>query len=111
MTNGSTDGGPIARHGKMTAKAGMGGEVATLLLQAAAELEDDPGCLLYLINHQAGDPDAIWVTELWRSQADLDRVVAQIRGSASVAKVMALVESGEAIELTLLGGKGATVAA
>jgi hypothetical protein len=24
----------------------------------------DPGCLLYLINRQAGEPDLIWVTEL-----------------------------------------------
>jgi quinol monooxygenase YgiN len=112
MTNGSAQGadGRVARYGKMVARAGHGGEVAEILLASAAEMDDDPGCELYLIHHEADAPDTIWVTELWRSQADLDRTIAQIRGSESVARVMALVESGEAVELTLLGGKGPAAA-
>ncbi|MDO8209056.1 putative quinol monooxygenase [Conexibacter sp. CPCC 206217] len=108
MTNGSTQGAGerVARYGKMVASAGRGGEVAELLLAAAAEMDGDPGCELYLVQHETGAPDTIWVTELWRSQADLDQAIAQIRGSESVAQVMALVEAGEAVELTLLGGKG-----
>ena len=74
---------------------------------AAAELEDDRGCLLYLINRQADAPETVWVTELWRSQADLDAAVEKIRGSESVAAVMALAASFEMVELDLLGGKGA----
>ena len=46
------------------------------------------------------------MTELWRSQADLDASVEQIRGSDDVAAAMALVEDWQMIELDLLGGKG-----
>ena len=77
-----------------------------MLLAAAAELEDDPGCQLYLINRQAGEPDVIWVTELWRDQAALDASLERIRGSEGVAAAMALVEDWEMIELEQLGGKG-----
>jgi quinol monooxygenase YgiN len=97
----------IARYGKATAKQGKGGELADVLLAAAAELEDDPGCELYLINRQSDQPDLIWVTELWRSQADLDASLERIRSSSGVARAMALVEDWQMVELDLLGGKGA----
>lgn len=96
----------VARYGKSVAKAGHGKELAGHLLAAAKELADDPGCELYMINHQAGDPDTIWVTEVWRSQDDLDASLERIRGSERVAAVMALVESWEMIQLEPLGGKG-----
>jgi quinol monooxygenase YgiN len=97
----------IARYGKSKAKPGKGEEVARLLLAAAEKLRDDPACELYLINRQADDPDTVWVTELWRSQADLDRVIEGLRGSPDVSAVMALVDDFQMIELELLGGKGA----
>jgi quinol monooxygenase YgiN len=96
----------VARYGKATAKEGQGGELAEILLAAAAELEADPGCELYLINREAGRPDVVWVTELWRSQADLDASLERIRGSESVGRAMALVDDWQMIELDLLGGKG-----
>jgi quinol monooxygenase YgiN len=96
----------VARYGKATAKEGRGGELAELLLAAAADLEADPGCELYLINRQADRPDVVWVTELWRSQADLDASIEQVRGSDRVAEALAMVETWEVVELDLLGGKG-----
>jgi quinol monooxygenase YgiN len=78
-----------------------------VLLAAAKELEDDPGCRLYLINRQLDSADVIWVTELWRSQEALDASLERIRGSAGVAAAMALVDDWQMIELDLLGGKGA----
>jgi quinol monooxygenase YgiN len=96
----------IARYGKTRARPGQGEELARHLLAAADELGDDPGCELYLINRQADDPDVVWVTELWRSQADLDAALARIRGSEGVDEVMQLVEDWQMIELDLLGGKG-----
>jgi quinol monooxygenase YgiN len=97
----------VARYGKATAKPGNGGELAEMLLAAAAEMEGDPGCELYLINRQADQSDVIWVTELWRSQADLDASLERIRGGSGVAAAMALVDDWQMIELDLLGGKGA----
>ena len=96
----------VARYGKATARQGQGAELAQVLLGAARELEADPGCQLYLINRQADEPDVIWVTELWRSQADLDTTLERIRGSEGVAAAMALVEDWQMIELEQLGGKG-----
>jgi quinol monooxygenase YgiN len=96
----------IARYGKAVARTGQGAELARILLAAAGEMREDPGCELYLVNRQAGDEDVIWVTELWRSQADLDASLERIRGSADVAAAMALVEDWQMIELDLLGGKG-----
>jgi quinol monooxygenase YgiN len=96
----------VARYGKASAQAGRGEELAEVLLAAAAELESDPGCQLYLINRQADQPDVIWVTELWRSQEDLDASLERIRGSEGVAAAMALVDDWQMIELDLLGGKG-----
>ncbi|MEA2419710.1 MAG: hypothetical protein QOE60_1916 [Thermoleophilaceae bacterium] len=96
----------IARYGRATAREGHGQELAEILLGAAADLDGDPGCLLYLINRQAGEPDLIWVTELWRDQAALDASLERIRGSDGVAAAMALVEDWGMVELELLGGKG-----
>ena len=96
----------VSRYGKMVARAGKGEELAELMLAVAEAQEADPGCLLYLINRQAGDPDTLWVTELWRSQADLDASIEGLKGNEQVAEVRALVADGGMIELDLLGGKG-----
>jgi quinol monooxygenase YgiN len=96
----------VARYGKAVAREGLGERLAEILLAAAADLERDPGCELYMINRQVGDPDVIWVTELWRSQDDLNASLERIRGSDDVAAAMALVENWEMIELEPLGGKG-----
>ncbi|WP_211301584.1 putative quinol monooxygenase [Murinocardiopsis flavida] len=96
----------IARYAKMTARRGYGGEVADLLLTAADGLRGDPGCELYLVHRQADAPDTIWVTELWRSRADLDAALRGLAGDDDVAAVLGRIESNEMIELDLLGGKG-----
>jgi quinol monooxygenase YgiN len=96
----------VARYGKAVVREGRGEELAQLLIAAAADLDGDPGCELYLVNRQVGEPDVIWVTELWRSQDDLDASIERIRGSDEAASVMELVGDWEMIELELLGGKG-----
>jgi quinol monooxygenase YgiN/quercetin dioxygenase-like cupin family protein len=100
----------VARYGRSTARPGQGEALAQRLLAAAAELERDPGCELYLVNRERGDPDTVWVTELWRSQDDLDASIDRITGSPEVAAVRELVERWEIVELELLGGKGAAAA-
>ncbi|MCW2947611.1 MAG: antibiotic biosynthesis monooxygenase [Actinoallomurus sp.] len=96
----------IARYGKLVAHDGRGRELAGLLLTAAARLNANPACELYLVNRQADASDTIWVTELWRSQTDLDAALEQIKGSPDTAAAMKLVQAAEMIELDLLGGKG-----
>jgi len=96
----------VPRHAKITAKPGQGGELAGILLAAADDLAENPSCELYLVNRQADQPDVIWVTELWSSQADLDASLEDVRGNDDAAKAMALVAAWEMIELEELGGKG-----
>lgn len=96
----------VPRYAKIAAKQGRGPELAKLLLAAAADLADNPGCELYLVNRQADAPDVIWVTELWRSQDDLDASLDDVRGSDDAAKAITLVDAWEMIELEELGGKG-----
>jgi quinol monooxygenase YgiN len=96
----------VARYGKAVAHPGRVEALAGHLLAAAEGLSGDPGCLLYLVNREKADPDTVWVTEVWRSQADLDASLARIRGSDQVAAAMALVKDWQMIELEPLGGKG-----
>jgi quinol monooxygenase YgiN/quercetin dioxygenase-like cupin family protein len=97
----------VARYATAVARPGKGDELAKHLLAAAADLEKDPGCELYLVNRQRDAPDTIWVTELWRSQDDLDAKLQKLKDSPQVAAVRELVERWEVVELELLGGKGA----
>jgi quinol monooxygenase YgiN len=96
----------VARYAKLTAAEGRGGAVAERLLAAAAELRDDPGCELYLVSRQTDAPDVVWVTELWRSQADLERVAEGAGEGDDVAAVMAMMRDFAIVELDHLGGKG-----
>jgi quinol monooxygenase YgiN len=52
--------------GKMTAKPGQRDALQAILL----ENEDGmPGCCSYIIAQDPGDPDALWITEVWETQA------------------------------------------
>lgn len=96
----------VARYGRAVAQPGRGQDLARHLLVAAEGLSGDAGCLLYLVNREKSSPDTVWVTEVWRSQADLDASLARIRGSGQVAAAMSLVKDWQMIELEPLGGKG-----
>ena len=98
----------VARYAKATAKPGKGEELAEILLAAAESMADDPGCQLYLVGTEAGNPDRIWVTELWRDQAALDASLEAVRGSDDATRAMSLVDDWELVELDPLGGKGPT---
>jgi quinol monooxygenase YgiN len=52
--------------GKMTAVSGQREALITILLEGTADM---PGCLSYIIARDTADADAIWVTEVWDSEA------------------------------------------
>lgn len=93
---------------KAHAKAGHGDELAKLLLAVADSLRGAAGCEVYIINQAAADPDVVWVTEVWRSQAELDAALtATGDAEVSVTDVLALVDGPmERIDLVPLGGLG-----
>ena len=57
-------------HGKLTAQPGQRDALLKILLEAADLVGSAPGCEIYYVSTSPTEPDAIWVTEVWRSEAD-----------------------------------------
>jgi len=96
----------VGRYVKATAKPGRADALAKRLLQVAEGLRTVPGCELYLINRSPEDPDVVWVTEVWTSQADVDASL-QSTDQAQIQEVLALTTGNwERIDVTPLGGVG-----
>lgn len=53
--------------GQLKAVPGKRAELVAILLEASAAME---GNLLYLVAEDLADPDAIWITEVWRTRTD-----------------------------------------
>jgi quinol monooxygenase YgiN len=99
---------PVARYSKAVATPGKREELAQKLLDVARALKDVPGCQLYVVNRSQADPDVVWVTELWQSQAQLDAALETPDARARIPEVLGLVRDGgfERIDLEPLGGVG-----
>jgi quinol monooxygenase YgiN/mannose-6-phosphate isomerase-like protein (cupin superfamily) len=96
----------VGRYAKAVAKPGKGDELAQVMLDVTDALQRVPGCELYVINREAGSPETIWVTEIWRSQDELDASLEDEGAKAQIARVRDLVDSFERIDLEPLGGVG-----
>jgi quinol monooxygenase YgiN/mannose-6-phosphate isomerase-like protein (cupin superfamily) len=98
----------VGRYVRFTARSGQGDALAERMLGVAEGLRAIAGCELYVINRSIEDPDAIWVTEVWRSQEELDASLETEEAKAAIPEVMALVQEGgfERIDLAPLGGVG-----
>ena len=93
--------------GKIVATPGAGDALAGHLLDAANALSDVDSCSLYLVSRDPGNPDAVWVTEVWddaeahAASLQLDAVQQLIARARPVIAAM-----GERFELEPVGGKG-----
>jgi quinol monooxygenase YgiN/quercetin dioxygenase-like cupin family protein len=98
----------VGRYAKITARPGRGDPLADKLLEVARGLEESPGCRLYVVNRTPEDPDVIWVTELWRSQEDLQAALETDEAKAGMPAVLELVAPGgfERIDVEPVGGVG-----
>ncbi|MGI8712502.1 MAG: putative quinol monooxygenase [Solirubrobacteraceae bacterium] len=100
----------LGRYVKMTAQPGTGDAVSALMLEVARSLNGTDGCDLYVVNQTDGEPDTIWVTELWRDQEAVDaslEVLQTESGKARLGEVMALLDGRpERVDLKPLGGVG-----
>ena len=52
--------------GKMRAAPGKRGDLIAILGESAEAM---PGCLSYIVAEDASDPDGIWITEVWDTEA------------------------------------------
>lgn len=94
-------------HGKITAQAGQRDALLAYLhkgLKAVSELE---GCYLYLISTSPTEPDAIWVTEVWRSADDHQGSLAvdDIRSIITQARPL-IAGMSDSSTFTPIGGHG-----
>jgi quinol monooxygenase YgiN len=94
--------------GKMRAHHGQRDALIAHLMQGVKHLQELDGCYLYVINSDPNDPDAIWVNEVWRSQADHQASLAHegVRAVITAARPLIAEIGGERFEVTPLGGKG-----
>mgnify|MGYP001167312425 CR=1 FL=1 len=93
--------------GQMRAHPGQRDALLDYLLRGAAALNDLDGCALYVVSSAPDDPDAIWVYEVWRSEADHRASLDHPAIQALIAAARPLIaEMPVRIEVTPVGGKG-----
>lgn len=90
--------------GKMTAHPGQRDALVAIL---AEETGGMPGCLSYIVAKDAKEPDALWVTEVWKSQADHQASLKLPSVQAAIAKGRPLIKDmGPYFETEPVGGVG-----
>jgi quinol monooxygenase YgiN len=94
-------------YGKLQAQAGKGKELGEILLKAASLMENAKGCILYIVNKTADNPDGIYVIEVWDSKEDHDNSLKLPGVRELITRAMPMLDGKpEGITLEVLGGKG-----
>jgi quinol monooxygenase YgiN len=90
--------------GKLLAVSGRRDDLLALLLGGGAAM---PGCLSYVIAKDPGEPDAIWITEVWDSQASHQASLSLPAVQATIAQARPLIAGFAARTVTEpVGGLG-----
>jgi quinol monooxygenase YgiN len=90
--------------GKMTAVPGQRDALIAILLAGVGEM---PGCLSYVVAKDPTDADAIWITEVWDSQASHDALLSLPSVQGTIARGRPLIAGfGEHYVTEPLGGLG-----
>jgi quinol monooxygenase YgiN len=105
-------GGSMSRfgmHGKVMAQPGQRDALVQVLLEAAKLLGATPGCEIYFVATSATEPDAVWVTEVWRSEDDHKGSLTTPGVKELIGRGRPLIASfGEPVRTVPVGGKGLT---
>jgi quinol monooxygenase YgiN len=89
---------------KITAVAGQRDALANILVEGTAAM---PGCLSYVIAADTREPDALWVTEVWESQASHQASLQLPAVQAAIAKGRPLIAGfSNRVETAPIGGHG-----
>jgi quinol monooxygenase YgiN len=90
--------------GKMIAQPGQRDALIAVLLEGTAGL---PGCLSYVVARDSTDENAIWITEVWDSEASHKASLGLPAVRAAIAKGRPLIASFDAPVVTVpAGGQG-----
>lgn len=90
--------------GKMRAQPAQRDALIAILLDGTANM---PGCLSYIIARDTSDPDALWITETWDTQASHKASLSLPLVQAAITKGRPLIAGfGERFETEPVGGQG-----
>ena len=90
--------------GKMTAVPGQRDALAAILLDGTQAM---PGCLSYVIARDPADENALWITEVWDSQASHKASLSLPSVQAAIAKGRPLIAGfSNRVETVPIGGYG-----
>jgi quinol monooxygenase YgiN len=90
--------------GKVTTMPGQRGAFAVILLGGTGSM---PGCLSYVVAEDPSEPDALWITEVWDSQASHQASLRLPSVQAAIAKGRPLIAGfSNRVETVPLGGHG-----
>lgn len=90
--------------GKMSAMAGQRNALIAILLEGVAGM---PGCLSYVVAKEPNNADAIWVTEVWDSQASHRASLSLPSVQQAIARGKPLIASFDThFETIPIGGHG-----
>ena len=90
--------------GKMTAVPGQRDALAAILLEGTKAM---PGCLSYVVAADSANADALWVTEVWDSQASHQASLVLPAVRAAIARGRPLIAGfSDRVETVPLGGHG-----
>jgi quinol monooxygenase YgiN/GNAT superfamily N-acetyltransferase len=89
---------------KITAQAGQRESLARILIDGTDGM---PGCLSYVVAADVADPDALWVTEVWESQASHQASLQLPAVQAAIARGRPIIAGfSNRVETAPLGGQG-----
>jgi quinol monooxygenase YgiN len=92
--------------GAILATPGKRDELVGYLLQASRLLEQEPGCVHYLVG-TSEHPDAVWISEVWTDQAAHDRSLESVDIRELIGQAQPLIAGmSEQTQVTIHGGKG-----
>lgn len=90
--------------GKVTVVPGQRDAFAAILLEGGEAM---PGCLSYIIAADPADADALWITEVWDSQASHQASLSLPAVQAAIAKGRPMIAGfSNRVETTPIGGIG-----
>lgn len=90
--------------GRMRATTGQRDALVAILLEGIGAM---PGCLSYIVAHDLVDAEAIWITEVWDSEASHTGSLALPEVRAAIAKARPLIAGFDSHVVTQpVGGHG-----
>ena len=89
---------------KVNTTPGRRDELAAILVEGTQAM---PGCLSYVVATEPADPDALWITEVWDSQASHTASVSLPAVQAAIAKGRTMIAGfSNRVETAPIGGYG-----